>query len=471
MADYNFEEKGPEFAAAFEDPGPPYDPHVGPADEWFRAVLEHSSDLVVAFTHDATITYASPSAAYLLGVDPRALVGTNGLDLVHPDDLPNAADTVYNAAQVEGWRPARPFRLRHADGTYLTYEVQGLSLFHVPTVRSIVIVARQAADAPRVDAILGLLASHAELPAILDEVVHLMFRPGWHLGVSILYDANDGAAAVASARLPAELAELERRDARHPWGRALADGEPVYDIGLTAVAVDLADTARRQGFHTVWAIPVAEPDPALSDACIVVWNFELHEPELGQDILLRKMQTLVELALAGRSRAAALEHAANTDSLTGLANRRAFEAAVAANEREDVAVLLVDLDGFKAINDRFGHAAGDDVIRTVAERLAGLVRGGDLAARIGGDEFAILCREVREISDAERLAQRVLDHVAKPLVVPWGQAEVGVSIGGAVAGGGTVPDLATLLHAADVQLYAAKAAGKGCFRMARADPT
>ncbi len=465
VADYSFDEKGADFVATFEDPGVPYDPSAGPPDVWFREVLEHSSDLVIAFQHDGTITYVSPSASYLMGYEPSSLIGSNALHLIHPDDLPNAADTVYNAVQVEGWRPPRPFRIRHADDTYLTYEVQGMSLFHVPGVQSIVCICRQAADTPRVDAILGLLAAHASLSAILDEVVHLMFRPGWHLGVAILYDLDDGTAGLAQARLPAELAQLDRRHTHEPWGRALTTGEPVFDLGLTTVTADLAATARTHDFHTVWAIPVSDPDLALDDACIVVWNFELHPPELGQEILLRKMQTLAELALAGRSRAAALEQAANTDSLTGLANRRAFEAAVARNDQPEVAVLLIDLDGFKAINDRFGHAAGDAVIRAVADRLTGVVRHGDLPARIGGDEFAIFCRDVHHLDHAAQLAQRVLDIAAEPVDTLVGPVEFGLSVGGAVSLPGTVADLATLLHAADVRLYAAKAAGKSRHRV------
>ena len=467
MPEYDFNEKGSEFLESFTDPGPAFDPAVGPPDIWFRRVIEHTSDFVIAFQHDGTVVYVSDSIEFLLGHQPGELIGTNALALIHPDDLANAAETVYHAAEVEGWRPPRPFRLLHADGSAATFEVEGMSLFHVPEVRSIVCTGRYAESGARMDAIVGLLAANAPLSDILDQLVHAMARPGWHVGVAIQYDGGPGPLAIAHTGLPPELVHFDRTHPTAPWAQACATGEPVYDLGLQTVGAELAAAAAAARFQTCWAIPV--PDPGRADACIVVWNYELHPPELGQEILLTKLRQLLELALAGRARAQQLEQAARTDALSGLANRRSFDDALAGHAGDDVAILFVDLDGFKTVNDRLGHAAGDEVLRQVGARIRASIRETDLAARIGGDEFAILCRGANEV-DVRRLARRLIDAVSEPMALADtpadGRADVGISIGIAIAAPGTEPDLTRLLALADEQLYQAKQQGKGGYEVA-----
>jgi diguanylate cyclase (GGDEF)-like protein/PAS domain S-box-containing protein len=468
MAEYDFNEKGAEFLEAFKDPGPAFDPADGPPDVWFRHVVEHTGEFFIAFQHDGTIVYVSDQVEFLLGHTPADLLGGNALDLIHPDDLENAAETVYHAAEVEGWRPPRPFRLRHADGSYAAFEVEGMSLFHVPEVQSIVCHCRYAESEARVDAIVGLLAAHAPLPAIVDELVHVMARPGWRFGVAVQYDDDADGFAVANTGLDPMLLPVDRLDTSAIWTRACTKGSPIYDLGLDSIAADMREVALAAGYQTCWAIPVS--DPRRKDACIVVWNHELHPPELGQEIMLNKLRQLLELALAGRARTTDLVRDATTDLLSGLANRRSFESIVAANDRDDVAVLLLDLDGFKAVNDSLGHAAGDDVIREVGARIFASVRHRDLAARIGGDEFAILCSDALDEAGVRRLADRLIETVSGPTLLPGGRADYGLSIGIALAAPGEPPDLSRLLEIADEQLYLAKNSGKGCYCVGRVPP-
>ncbi len=472
VADYEIEVKGDAFVESFVDPGCPFDPAVGPPDTWFRQVLEHLPDFVIAFQHDGTITYVSDAARLLLGHDPKNLVDTNALDLIHPDDLENAAETVYQAAQVEGWRPARPFRLLHANGTYVTFEVSGLSMFHVSEVASIVCVGHWADEAARVNAIVGHLAAASPISSIVNEIVHLMTRPGWELGVSIQYDDGSGPLAIAHTGLPDELLNLDRHAFGTPWSTAIEQGKTVVDIGLQTVGPRIAAVANAARYRTCWAIPV--PDPGYEDALIVAWNYELVEIELGQQILVEKLLSLLELALAGRSRARELEVAASVDLLTGLANRRSFERDLAAAERPGTTLFLLDLDGFKAINDLHGHAAGDAVVREVGARIRRSVRAHDLPARIGGDEFAVLCPGFDDEEVASRLARHLIETVAEPIDVSDATVlagdttvVVGVSIGIAIsAAPDGDPD--RLFRSADRLLYEAKRAGKQTFRIIRA---
>jgi diguanylate cyclase (GGDEF)-like protein/PAS domain S-box-containing protein len=151
------------------------------------------------------------------------------------------------------------------------------------------------------------------------------------------------------------------------------------------------------------------------------------------------------------------------DGLTGLANRTLFQdrleqaRARAARSGRPVAVLLLDLDGFKQINDGLGHSVGDQVLVETAKRLAGCVRIGDTVARLGGDEFTVLLEDADQPPAPADLADRVLDTLACPIAVEGRQLTLTASVGIAVAHPGD--DAVDLLRDADVAMYAAKAGG------------
>jgi diguanylate cyclase (GGDEF)-like protein len=149
------------------------------------------------------------------------------------------------------------------------------------------------------------------------------------------------------------------------------------------------------------------------------------------------------------------------DALTGLADRAAFLAALrdAVATGEGVAVLFLDLDDFKVVNDGFGHEAGDRLLLQVAHRLRGAVRDGDLVARLGGDEFTVLCAGVDDPTRATMTAGRLRAALGEPFDVGGQRRHVRVSIGCRVAGPGEA-DPGTLLRDADSAMYQAKEAGK-----------
>ena len=168
-------------------------------------------------------------------------------------------------------------------------------------------------------------------------------------------------------------------------------------------------------------------------------------------------------ALRARQRADVKAREAGEDPLTGLANRRAFDATLArwleGVESAPVGVLLVDLDDFKMINDSVGHAGGDEVLRAIAHRLSSDVREDELAARLGGDEFAILLRGA-DADALDTVGARVLARLRMPVRLSSTRVTPGVSIGSASTGSGA-RSAEDLLANADAALYAAKAAGKG----------
>ena len=168
-----------------------------------------------------------------------------------------------------------------------------------------------------------------------------------------------------------------------------------------------------------------------------------------------------------------LKYEAAHDAMTGLLNRASFTDRVAASLEEEqptgrlTAVLFIDLDHFKIINDSLGHAAGDELLVTVAQRLRHTLRPGDLLARFGGDEFVVLCSRVLGDSAGAEIAQRLISAVAEPILIGNDEVFVTASIGIAVASEADTSE--TLLRHADAAMYQAKHDGRARAVMFRPD--
>jgi diguanylate cyclase (GGDEF)-like protein/PAS domain S-box-containing protein len=189
---------------------------------------------------------------------------------------------------------------------------------------------------------------------------------------------------------------------------------------------------------------------------------------VGDDIPL--LVAVITDITAFREAEAHSRYLALHDSLSGVANRTLLidrvdkELSRMAKGANRCALLYIDLDRFKDVNDRLGHRAGDELIREFASRISALVRASDTVARIGGDEFAILLTDLDGPEVLEPLCERILDAARRPFEVAGVRAYVGASIGIALA---AEPDCrcTDLLRKADVALYKAKSDGRGCFRL------
>jgi diguanylate cyclase (GGDEF)-like protein len=199
----------------------------------------------------------------------------------------------------------------------------------------------------------------------------------------------------------------------------------------------------------------------------------LAAPDAAAVHLVAATATAELLALERADLAAELACRASVDPLTGLANRAGFSrrlrealAGLAENDSPPgaPALLLLDLDDFKTINDSLGHSSGDEVLRVVAERLRGCLRPGDVAARLGGDEFAVLVPQVGDEDEAVERGERLASILRTPVTVAGREVLARASVGVRLARGGD-EDPERLLRDADMAMYAAKTAGRagsGC---------
>ncbi|MGY1811611.1 putative bifunctional diguanylate cyclase/phosphodiesterase [Blastococcus sp. SYSU D00820] len=251
----------------------------------------------------------------------------------------------------------------------------------------------------------------------------------------------------------------------------------------------LADQARRVSEGSLVAVEVAGPREVqtvstalesavaslrrIQDQAAAVARGDLDDALLDQplpgplgEVVHASVKQIVTSVRQREELQFALAHQATHDPLTELPNRaQALTLVTSALHRgarsgEMTGLLFIDLDGFKAVNDGHGHAAGDEVLRTVAARMTASVRPGDVVCRLGGDEFVVLVEQVQDEHDLMGLAERLITAISAPVAVEDAGVRVGASIGVAVSrDGGTDADL--LFAEADTAAYRAKAHGRG----------
>jgi diguanylate cyclase (GGDEF)-like protein len=251
-----------------------------------------------------------------------------------------------------------------------------------------------------------------------------------------------------------------------PWSQALDD---LAVVKVTSTA-DLPDPVRAaaEAEGLCAAAFLGSPDPGRPQpALVATWA---DDPALV-DILglyLESLDAMVRLALDRRASHEQLEHLAHHDALTGLPNRARFFTllAEAMAEARPVAVAYLDLDGFKAANDRHGHAAGDQVLVELSRRFGREMRAGDLVARLGGDEFAVLLTDQPGEATAIAIIERLLAAAREPVEVDGARVTLAASAGLVTLVDGTTSTADALVRRADAALYRAKGAGTGLLELA-----
>ncbi|HEY8544969.1 MAG TPA: diguanylate cyclase [Acidimicrobiales bacterium] len=459
-----------------------------PTPAMFEVVAEHSIYPMVMLDEGGTIHWASSSMERFFGYSPGDLVGTHFADVVMPDSLEAAIEafaSVHDAYEVDPWGGVGvQLELRHREGHPVTCELAALTTRRTGLPWYVVLV-RLAGYERALDRAVEAMAAGASLGGVLSLIASAVENMFPRTAIAVCDRWNGDRFEVAAG--PAVGLLVTQPGA--PWGRALASGTTVAVADRDGLPGPLAALARAEGYRSCWVEPVSLVDGDRAVAAIVVWRRHPGEPTRFNRHTLRKAGQLLRLTLQWDRSHRTLQFAATHDPLTGLANRQAFRdrltAVVKAGEGQ-AAVLYLDLDRFKPVNDQLGHQTGDKALAVVAERLVGALRPGDLVARLGGDEFAVLCERLTSPDDIVRVAERLLAVVRQPiegLGRLTGPGVAGPAAGGDAAGGGDeiLLDMSigvaevlpgdmvdSVLARADEALRAAKQGGRG--RWVRHDP-
>jgi diguanylate cyclase (GGDEF)-like protein/PAS domain S-box-containing protein len=403
-------------------------------DEFHAFLTAHASELSIVADAEGRMVYVSPAAVHVLGHDPSASIGAEGWDFMHPDDVDRVRGEYAKVVEEGGTRTIR-MRVRSASDQWHWMDETATNLLGT-SVGGIVCNLRDVTD--EVESQEALRASEARFRAMAETAEEGI----WLVS---LEDRTTYANARTAEILGVSLTELQRR----PPTSFLAPHQVAQ--ARQRLAERAQDRAER------YEIAYAHPDG--TERRLWVAASPLH----GQDGRVEgSMMALSDVTEARRAEQE-LRRAALHDALTGLPNRALLDDRLEhAVTRETVgtAVLFLDLDHFKLVNDSRGHRVGDQLLVGVAQRLTQAVRPTDTVARFGGDEFVVVCEDADE-DTAVSLASEVLAALAEPVDVDGVPVHVRASIG--VALSPATPE--DLLRYADSAMYAAKTAGRGRVRL------
>jgi diguanylate cyclase (GGDEF)-like protein/PAS domain S-box-containing protein len=439
--------------AAAEDP-----PGAGDlADGAFKAIVDRTAHPFVVIRPDGLIQYASGSIERVLGWRAQDLAGSNMADFLSADQLGLAIEAIAEIDQIDRTGAGVPmvFSVLRADGGTSWVEIGAIPLVNGDDLDSVALRLRNWDGQHWFDVFLAALLADEPLVRVLEALARSIACSVEADGAVIHY-GWDGSSFAGACGFGAPVKSLPL-DAG-PWCEAAEAGSA--PIAATT-ELPRAVSASALEFGSCWTVPVPHTE-GLPNAALSVWRRQPGAPLMGHRHALERAATSVQLALVRTAEHLRLRHLAGHDALTGVANRVEFRdrlaGALAIGER-DLAVAFCDLDGFKPINDTYGHRVGDAVLVAVAERLRSSLRTGDELARIGGDEFTVLLRNVPDPAVARHVGDRLLAAVREPFVVDGREVALGMSVGIALTHAGVTAD--ALLSRADDVLYEVKRSGGG----------
>jgi diguanylate cyclase (GGDEF)-like protein/PAS domain S-box-containing protein len=448
----------------------------------YESILESVSEAILVVERDGSVIEANPLAAKLLGLSREDLAGTK-LQSFEETTSEVAGPTLNSYFSSSNWQlDGRVLKTRavrkggavfSAEFVFRELEAGGQAGYFVKLrdVTQDELADTLAREQLRV---VEMIARNQPLEIVLETVGELVEHqiPGSYCVVMI--KRGDRLIPVCAPRMPAAFVEAL---SGYPLDAvvtacttAFVEGKTILfeDIASRPVGEPLRDEALRRGVHSSISAPVFSCE-GLVIGLITVFRPETEEPSKEHADLLQLATQLVSVCVEQREINDQLAYRAQHDALTGLQNRVSFEERLrhaivhAARYKRQLALLSVDLDRFKLINDTLGHAAGDDVLKQLAGRLVGSLRETDVVARWGGDEFVIGLMEIGDPHDAVEVAEKLMDALKTPFDIEGRQSIVSASIGVSV-----FPDdgrdLEALMRHADTAMYRAKKGGRnGCY--------
>ncbi len=445
------------------------------SDARLSALVENLSDVVTIVNPDGELVYTSPAAEAQFGFREGDESWTDPTARMHPDDRDAAIEQLGRQIAGETQEPVQ-FRLRDAAGGWRNVEAIASDMTDDPDVGGIVVTTRDVSArtlAERLVAdqaqVLTLIARGAPLSDTLSALCEIIERIVGDVlcGFLVLDPERQVLGLEAGPRIPTELAAICQGIPVRRTAVTRPGTEVIVDLDADPRSAGFRDIADRSGVSAVWSTPIFDSLAQRVIGTVAMFFAGPREPTPAEHEVLQMFSQTAAIAIERQSAEDLLAHRANHDSLTGLPNRVLFleflSHALARAERDDgkVAVLFLDLDRFKHINDGLGHDAGDEVLRELAQRLDSVMRPADVVARFGGDEFTILCEGLdpeRVADHVADIARRLLEVVEQPLSVGGEDRRLSASVGIAVAGRGCTAE--ALLRDSDAAMYEAKQRGK-----------
>lgn len=435
--------------------------------EFYYRVLHHLPSPVLVVDRLGTIVYGNLAAARMGGWDLISQIGSNVLDYVDASYSEQVTAAFFelvdseqsNQPDVVYWAPINTFMVT-LDGQSVPVIVTGSGHLDDPEVQGIVYDIRPAFEQDILRRGLAGLAHGEPIDSILELITDMISLPPLRLDAAVLEPRGDGTYRVIGATAEALESILGGASDPQPWNTH--HDEPKRTL-VSEYSGPVGEELFAAGYREFWhTCPDVDDDHHYR---IVAAGPVVQTPAGGQMDRLSSATELASVVLLRARADAMLEHSATHDDLTALPNREGFrrEAVelIAQSDADEVALLFIDLDGFKAVNDAHGHAAGDHVLETVAYRLVSVTRSIDLIARLGGDEFVVLVGSTKNRpvskSRVRAIADRALAEINEPIDVGRASVTIAASIGAIVAP--TPIELDDLLRQADAAMYEAKRNG------------